>query len=162
MASWRVLLHRNFGPYFLGNFLSNCGTWFQTLAQSILVFRLTHSTFWLGLVNFSQFIGVFLLAPWAGSAADRFDRRRLLLVTQGVAIVVTAGLAVLAAVDAVNAPVVIAFALVLGLSTAFAIPTLQALVPSLVSRVELPAAVAMNSVTFTLARAVGPALGAVV
>ena len=80
------LKNRNFWPYFAGNLLSNCGTWFQNIAQAILVYRLTHSTFLVGVVNFAQFVGVFLLAPWAGSAADRFDRRRLLVVTQLVAI----------------------------------------------------------------------------
>src|SRR5579871_207693 len=74
----RVMLRRNFWPYFVGNLLSNCGTWFQNLAQAIFVYRLTGSTLLVGLVNFAQFIGVFVLAPWAGSAADRFDRRRRL------------------------------------------------------------------------------------
>src|SRR5207245_11011877 len=78
----RVLVHRNFWPYFAGNLLSNCGTWFQNLAQAVFIYRLTGSAFLVGLVNFAQFIGVFVLAPWAGSAADRFDRRRLLVVTQ--------------------------------------------------------------------------------
>ena len=73
---------RNFGPYFVGNALSASGTWFQNLAASLLVYRLTHSPFLLGVLNFAQFVPVLVLAPWAGSAADRFDRRRLLLVTQ--------------------------------------------------------------------------------
>jgi MFS family permease len=81
----QALRTRNFWPYFAGNLLSNCGTWFQNIAQAILIYRLTHSTLLVGVVNFAQFVGVFLLAPWAGSAADRFDRRRLIVVTQIVA-----------------------------------------------------------------------------
>ena len=157
-----LLRHPNFGPYFLGNLLSNCGTWFQNIAQALLIFRLTGSTFLVGVVNFAQFVGVFALAPWAGSAADRFDRRRLLIVTQVGAVVVTALLALLSAADLAPAPVVIFMALLLGLSTAFAIPALQALVPLLVSTTDLGPAIALNSVSFTLARAVGPALGAIV
>src|SRR5205814_6625782 len=91
-----VLRVRNFWPYFAGNLLSNCGTWFQNIAQTILVFRLTGSTLLVGVVNFAQFVGVFVLAPWAGGAADRFDRRRLLVATQVGAMAVTGTLAALA------------------------------------------------------------------
>jgi MFS family permease len=158
----RVLGQRDFFPYFAGNLLSNCGTWFQNIAQALLVYRLTKSTLLVGVVNFAQFVGVFVLSPWAGSAADRFDRRRLLLVTQMGAVAVTGGLALLTAAHHATAPVVIGMALVLGLTTAFAIPALQALVPLLVTTADLPAAIALNSLTFNLARAIGPVLGAVV
>ena len=87
---------RNFGPYFVGNASSASGTWFQNLAASLLVYRLTHSAFLLGVLNFCNFVPVLLLAPWAGSAADRFDRRRLLLVTQVGSTIVSAALAALA------------------------------------------------------------------
>src|SRR5437868_326848 len=95
--TWRLLGNRNFGPYFAGNLLSNCGTWFQNLAQSILVYRLTNSILLVGVVNFAQFAGVFVLSPWSGRAADHFDRRKLLVVTQIAAFGVTAGMAVLSA-----------------------------------------------------------------
>ncbi len=81
-AALRLIRSRNFGPYFVGNAASASGTWFQNLAASLLVYRLTHSPFLLGVLNFGNFVPVLLLAPWAGSAADRFDRRRLLPVTQ--------------------------------------------------------------------------------
>jgi MFS family permease len=158
----RVLARRNFWPYFAGNLFSNCGTWFQNIAQALLVYRLTGSTFLVGVVNFAQFVGVFVLAPWAGSAADRFDRKRLLVVTQVGAIVVTGVLAVLNSQGLAPALVVIGLALLLGLSTAFAIPAMQALVPLLVTRDELGPAVALSSLTFNLARAIGPVAGAFV
>jgi MFS family permease len=158
----RVLGDRNFWPYFAGNLASNCGTWFQNIAQAILVYRLTRSTLLVGVVNFAQFVGTFVLAPWAGSAADRYDRRRLLVLTQIGAAAVTCTLAVLQGVGLATAPVVIGLALVLGMSTAFAIPALQALVPDLVPDRELAAAVALSSLTFNLARAIGPVAGALV
>jgi MFS family permease len=161
-GAFGLLADRNFGPFFFGNLLSNCGTWFQTLAQSLLVYRLTGSTVMLGVVNFAQFAGVFVLAPWAGSAADRFDRRRLLVATQLAATAVTGLLALLAALDLATAAVVIGLALLLGVTTAFASPAMLALVPALVARERLGAAVALNSVTFNFARAIGPILGAVV
>src|SRR5688572_30260735 len=153
---------RNFWPYFVGNLLSNCGTWFQNIAQAILVYRLTGSTFLVGVVNFSQFIGAFLFTPWAGSAADRFDRRRLILVTQVCAIALSALLAVLQGTGLATTPVVIGLVLLLGLTFAFAVPAIQAMVPDLVDREHLPSAMAMSSLTFNGARAIGTVLGAVV
>src|SRR5438132_14183579 len=99
-TSLRILRERNFALYFIGNLASNCGTWFQVIAQSLLVYRLTSSTFLVGVTNFAMFIGVVLLAPWAGSAADRFDGRTLLIITQIGAAWVRATPAVLIAVGA--------------------------------------------------------------
>ncbi len=161
-STLRVLTLRNFWPYFAGNLLSNCGTWFQNIAQAILIYRLTGSTFFVGVVNFAQFAGVFLLAPFAGSAADRFDRRRMIVLTQVGAIVVTAALAALQGAGLATAPVVIVLTGLLGLTFALAIPAIQAMVPDLVDTEHLAAALALSSVTFNLARAVGPVLGAVV
>jgi len=161
-SSLRVLAQRNFGPYFVGNLLSNCGTWFQNIAQALLIYRLTHSTFLVGVVSFAQFAGIIVLAPWSGGAADRFDRKRLIIGTQLGAMVVTAALALLAIAGWDTVPVIIGLALLLGIVTAFGSPAMNAIVPSLVSRDDLPAAIAMNSVTFNMARAVGPVLGALV
>jgi predicted MFS family arabinose efflux permease len=155
-----VVLQRTFGAYFVGNLSSNCGTWIQNIAVALLVYRLTHSTLLVGVANFAQFVGVLGLAPWAGQAADRFDRRRLLLATQAAAFVVSATLALVAAAGYANLPAVMIAALLLGCANGFATPAMQALVPALVSRDDLPSAVAMNTVTFTLARALGPVVGA--
>jgi MFS family permease len=159
-AALRLIAHRNFGPYFLGNAASASGTWFQNLAAQILVYRLTHSPFLLGVLNFGNFIPVLLLAPWAGSAADRFDRRQLVLVTQLGSTGLSALLAGLAWTG--HAPVwaVIVCALGLGVGSAFSAPASQALIADLVPRSELESAVALNSMTYNLARAVGPALAA--
>lgn len=161
-SSLRALRHANFAVYFVGNLLSNCGTWFQNIALALLVYRLTKSPFWVGAVNFAQFIGVVVLAPWAGHAADRFDRRKLIIATQLGATLVSAVLAWLVAVRLGSVPIVLALALLLGATTAFATPALQAIIPALVPRDDLGAAIAMNSVTFNLARAVGPVAGAFV
>lgn len=151
---------RNFWPYFVGNLLSNCGTWFQNIAQAILIYRLTGSTFLVGVVNFAQFVSAFVLTPWAGSAADRFDRRRLILVTQLCATAVSALLAALHGAGLATAPVVIGLVTLLGITFAFAVPAIQAMIPDLVEREHLPSAMAMSSITFNGARAIGPVLGA--
>lgn len=161
VTALRLMRDRNFGPYFLGNASSASGTWFQNLAASLLVYRLTHSAFLLGVLNFCNFIPVLLLAPWAGSAADRFDRRRLLLVTQLGSTVVSAVLAGLAWAGLARVWVVIACAVVLGIGSAFAAPASQAFLGDLVTREQLGSAVALNSMTYNLARAIGPALAAV-
>src|SRR5439155_11486458 len=159
-AAFRLIASRNFGPYFFGNALSASGTWFQNLAAQLLVFRLTHSALLLGVLNFAQFAPMLLLAPWTGAAADRFDRRRLLLVTQPVAAVLSGTLALLTQLGVVSAGLVIGFGIGIGLTSAFSTPAQQALVVSLVPREDIPAAVALNSMTFNLARALGPAAAA--
>ena len=159
-AAFALIRSRSFGPYFAGNALSASGTWFQNLAASLLVYRLTHSTFLLGVLNFCQFAPVIVLAAWAGSAADRYNRRQLLFVTQTMAALLAATLAVLAWSGVAKAWVVILFVLGLGVTSASSIPAQQALIASLVEPESLPTAVALNSMTFNLARAVGPVLGA--
>jgi MFS family permease len=160
-AALRLIRSRQFGPYFVGNAASASGTWFQNLAASLLVYRLTHSPFLLGVLNFCNFIPVLALAPWAGSAADRFDRRRLLITTQIAATGLSATLAVLAWSGRADQWTVIAFALGLGVASAFSAPASTAFISQLVGREDLPSAVALNSMTYNIARAVGPALAAV-
>jgi MFS family permease len=155
-AVWRIVRRRDFGPYFLGNALSATGTWFQNLAAALLIYRLTHSALLLGVLNFSQFIPILVLTPWAGSLADRLDRRKLLLVFQSFALLLAAGLAALAWAGLATTGVVIADTLCLGVVSAFSAPAQQALIVSLVRRDEVPTAVALNSMTFNLARALGP------
>jgi MFS family permease len=159
-AAWRVIRSRNFAPYFVGNAASASGTWFQNLAASILVFRLTHSPFLLGVLNFCQFVPVLVLSPWAGGLADRLDRRKLLLLTQLTSTSLTAVLAGLAWGGAATEWVVIGFSGALGVVSAVSTPAQQSLIAALVDEEDVPQAVALNSMTFNLARAIGPASAA--
>ena len=159
-AAWRVLSSRNFGPYFWGNAISSSGSWFHNLAAALLIYRLTGSELLLGILSFSQFAAIVVFSPWAGAAADRFDRRHVLIVSEVAAAVLSATLAVLAFAGEANEWVVIGFTLGLGIASAFAAPAQAALVTGLVDEPDLPTAVALNSMTFNLARAVGPALAA--
>lgn len=161
-SPFRVLTSRQFGTYFLGSSLSNVGTWFQNIAAGLLVYELTRSTLLVGAVNFAQFVGSIVLAPWAGGAADRFDRRKLLMISQAGAASVGVLLAALTIANLVTPAIVVGAALLLGLALAFMVPALQALVPLLVADEDLDAAVSLNSVSFNLARAVGPVMGALV
>src|SRR4051794_24306574 len=159
-VAWRVLRQRDFGLYFVGNASSASGTWFQNLASSILVYRLTHSAFLLGVLNFAQFIPVLVLSPWAGAVADRVDRRILALVAQAVAAGLAGVLAILAWTGSVDEWTVIAFSLAAGVTSAFSAPAQMALVASLVERDDLPQAVGLNSMKFNLAPAICPVTAA--
>jgi MFS family permease len=159
-AALRLIGHRNFAPYFIGNASSASGTWFQNLAASLFVYRHTHSPFLLGVLQFATFLPILVLAPWAGSAADRFDRRKLVLVAQLVATVLGATLAALAWAGLAPVWVVMVCSLGLGVVSAFSAPASLALLADLVPRSQLQSAVALNSMTYNLARAVGPALAA--
>jgi MFS family permease len=159
-AALRLIGHRNFLPYFIGNASSASGTWFQNLAASLFVYRHTHSPFLLGVLQFATFLPILVLAPWAGSAADRFDRRKLVLVSQLVATALGAALAALAWAGLAPVWVVMLVSLGLGVVSAFSAPASLALLADLVPRSHLQSAVALNSMTYNLARAVGPALAA--
>ena len=161
-SAWRVFRMRNFGPYFVGNALSASGGWFQNLASAIFVYQETHSALLLGVLNAFQFGPVLLLSPWTGQIADAFDRRRLLIWTQAIAACVTVTLAVLVWHGEATTWLVIGFAGVVGVVTAVSNPAQMALVGSLVPRDSLAQAVALNSMTFNLARAIGPAAAALV
>jgi MFS family permease len=158
-AALRLIGHRNFLPYFIGNASSASGTWFQNLAASLFVYRHTHSPFLLGVLQFATFLPILVLAPWAGSAADRFDRRKLVLVSQLVATALSALLAALAWGGLAPVWVVMLCSLGLGVVSAFSAPASLALIADIVPRSQLQSAVALNSMTYNLARAVGPVLG---
>lgn len=157
-----VLLQRNFVPFFVGSLVSYSGTWFQNIAQSLLVYRLTDSTFMVGVINFAHFSAILLLTPISGVLADRFDRKKLIVGTHMGASAFTLLLAILTWTGHVTTWLAIFFAFGIGTSTALSLPSMQAMVPMLVPKPDLPAAVALNTVTFNFSRALGPVLGVVV
>lgn len=150
-----------FGPYVVGQWLGNTGNWFHNVAAGIAVFQLTGSNTAVGLVGGLQFVFMLLLAPWAGGLGDRVDRRRLLLSGQLIGLAGAVGIAAVALTVGLEAVggvwAVVAATAVIGIGYAVSVPTIQAYVPSLVPAPDLPQAIALNSVTFNLARAIGPA-----
>jgi MFS family permease len=155
----RSLRHRNFRLFTAGQAISLIGTWMQQVAVGWLVFRLTDSAFLLGVVGFVSQGPVFLLAPIAGVVADRFDRHRVVLVTQVLMMLQAAALAVLVLSDSVTIPWVVGLMALLGALSGFDIPARQSLLTELVGgREDLPNAIALNSSVFNAARLVGPAL----
>ncbi len=162
--AWRALRHRNYRLYFGGQSVSLIGTWMTRLATSWLVYRLTHSALLLGIVGFSGQIPTFLLAPIAGVWVDRLNRRRVLIVTQTLAMIQSFALAALALGRVINIPEIIALSAFQGAINAFDMPGRQAfLVEMIEDRADLGNGIALNSSMVNIARLVGPSLaGAVI
>ncbi len=158
----RALNHRNYRLFISGQLVSLIGTWMQSVAQAWLVYRLTGSPVLLGAVGFAGQIPVFLLAPAGGLFADRHDRRRILLVTQAVSMMLALGLGVLTLSGRIEVWHVATIAALLGVVNGFDIPTRQAFVTELVGRQDLVNAIALNSSMFNGARIIGPAVAGVV
>jgi len=159
---FRAFRHRNYRLFSAGQFASLCGTWMHFLAQSWLVYRLTGSTVWLGIASFSANIPVLFFSPLGGLLADRLPRRRILLATQFLTMLLTLVLAALTLAGAVQVWHVLAIAVLLGCVAAFDIPARQALTADLVGKEDLLNAIALNSSMFNAARIIGPALAGLV
>jgi len=156
----RALRNPNFRLFWSGNFLSNIGTWMQNVAQGWLVLVLSgNSAFWLGVVGFVGSIPFLFFTLFGGVIADRVDKRRLLLVTQTVMMLLAFLLAALAWMKVITVWEVAAIAFCNGVAMAMNAPSYQALVPRLVKREDLTNAIALNSAQFNMSRILGPTLG---
>src|SRR2546427_5217170 len=152
---------RNFQLFFSGQLISLIGTWMQNIAQGWLVSRLTGSPVLLGTVGFAGQIPVFLLAPIGGALADRYHRRRIVLITQTSAMVLALILAALTLTGTVQVWHVLVLSALLGVVNAFDIPTRQSFLVEMVGREDLMNAIALNSSMFNGARVVGPAVAGI-
>ena len=153
-----ALRHPNFRLYVGGMAVSLAGTWMQQLAQSWLVYRLTHSPWMLGVTWFCANVPVLLLGPVAGVLADRFPRRNIVFGAQTIAMLQAFVLAALTLTGRVTVAQVLGLALLLGTCNAFDIAGRQAMFVHLVGKEDLLGAISLNSATFNSARVIGPAL----
>jgi MFS family permease len=158
----RALRHRNYRLFFSGQSISLIGTWLTRVATSWLIYRLTGSALLLGLVGFASQIPTFFVAPLAGVLVDRWDRYRVLVVTQVLAMLQSALLAVLAITGVITIWHVLVLGIVQGLINAFDMPARQSMVVQVVGdRADLPNAIALNSSMVNGARLIGPAIAGV-
>jgi len=153
-----ALRHRDFRLFWIGQLISQIGTWMQSVAQAWLVLELTHSPLHLGIVSALQFTPVLLLSPVGGVLSDRFAKRKVLLISQTAMQLQAFVLAALVWSGRVEYWHVAVLAAVYGLSRAIDIPARQSYITDLVGRSDLPNAVALNSVVMNGARIVGPAV----
>ncbi len=156
----RALRHRNYRLYFTGQTVSVLGTWMQQVAMSWLAYRLTGSSFLLGLIAFCSLIPLLPFAPLGGLLADRYDKRRILLWTQSLCLLQVLVLTLLVYLGIVQPWHLVGMSLVMGFISAVDIPTRQSFVVTLVEdRADLPNAIALNSSSYNAARMIGPAVG---
>lgn len=154
----RALAIRNYRIFAAGTALSHIGTWVQRLALGWLTWKLTHSGAWLGIISSADLFPTVVLAPITGAMADRVDRLRMMQTTQSLLLLQAAALAALTLTGAVTIEWLVGLALFGGVVTSFNQPVRLAIVPSLVDRESLSAAIAINSLMFNIARFAGPVI----
>jgi MFS family permease len=159
----RALKHRNYRLFFGGQTVSLVGTWITRIATSWLVYRLTHSVVLLGVVGFFGQIPTLLLAPFAGVLVDRWNRHRILLITQVLSMLQSAALAVLTFAGIITVVDILLLQVVQGIINAFDTPARQAFVVEMVAdRADLPNAIALNSSMVNASRIIGPSVGGLI
>jgi MFS family permease len=158
-SAWSPFRHRLFAAMWSAQFVSNIGSWMQTVAAQWLMLTLTTSAVYVALVQTAAGLPVVLFAVLAGTIGDLVDRRRFLLITQVLMAAAAAALGALAIAGLVTPWVLLALVFAVGTGQALTSPTWQTLQPELVSPAERPQAISLGAVNQNLARAVGPAIG---
>jgi MFS family permease len=158
-GNWRSFRHRNYRILFPANTVSNIGSWAQRIAQDWLVLELTNNNgTYLGLVTAVQFAPVLFFSLHGGKLADRFNKRKVLILTNILGGSASLGLGALVITEHIQLWHVFALAAVLGISTAIDAPVRQAFTTEVVGQTDLPNAVSLNSANFNAGRLVGPAV----
>jgi MFS family permease len=162
VSPFRPFRHRAFAIIWTGSFVSNIGTWMETVAIGVYVTQETGQAAWTGTVAALTYVPTVLLGPFGGALADRFDRRRFLIAVTLFAMLLAGVLTVLAATDQLSVPAVAAIVLLAGCAFAVAMPAVQAMTPDLVGPDDLLGAMSLGAAQFNLGRVVGPALAGLV
>jgi predicted MFS family arabinose efflux permease len=158
---FKAFQYRDFRLMWIGACTSSIGTWMQIVAQGWLIYRLSHSSFLLGLDQFLGGLPIFLFTLIGGVVADRIERRKILLISQYIQMASATILTVLVTTGRVQVWEILCLSFVSGLAQAFGGPAYSALIPTLVDRDDMPNAIALNSIQFNLAVTVGPALAGI-
>lgn len=159
----KALFYRNYRLFIVGQSLSLVGTWIQRMAMMWLVYQLTHSAFLLGVVGFCEQVPIFLIAPFAGVYADRWNKHKALCRIEAFASVQAFLLGILTLFNVVEIWHIIILSLCLGVINAFEVPMRQSFVVEMVGRDKqtLPNAIALNSTIFNLSRLIGPSVAGI-
>ncbi len=155
---FRALQHRNFQLFIAGQLISLIGTWMQTTAQLWLIYELTGSAAFLGVLGFASQVPMLFLSSLGGYVGDRYDRKRGVIATQSASMILAFVLAALKLTNIVNKWEVLVIAFLVGIVNAFDVPIRQAFFVQMVGKEDLPNAIALNSSIFNGARVVGPAM----
>jgi len=159
---FRALRNKNYRLFFYGQSLSLVGTWIQQVALSWLIYSVTNSPFLLGFVMFAGQLPTFLIAPFAGVFADRYDKHKIIIITQVVSMMQAILLAIFVLTNHINVSILIILNIILGIANSFDIPTRQSFVIQMVENKEdLPNAIALNSSIVNGSRLIGPAVAGI-
>ena len=161
-SPWAPLHNPIYRNLFIASFVSNIGTWMQSVAAQWFLVEKHSSDVIVALVQTASLGPTLLFALFAGVLADLFDRRRLLIVLQTYAVLVALALAVLTYLDRVSPTALLMFTVAIGCASALAAPAWQAIQPEVVPREQIPAVSTLGSVSGNASRAIGPAIGGVV
>src|SRR3954467_13685344 len=156
-----VLRNAPFRRYIIGSAISDTGTWMQVMAQGYVMSTLTTKAVWLGMANLAAGLPMLALTMVGGSAADKYDKRRILLITQFVQIALALAIGYLVWSGKIQIWHILMFAAILGVSNSFEMPTLSALIPELVKREQIPSGIAIDRSVFHGSRVVGPTIGGI-
>src|ERR1700757_982555 len=156
-----VLRRGAFRRYIIGSAISDTGTWMQVMAQGYVMSTLTTKNLWLGMANLAAGLPMLALTMVGGSAADRFDKRKILLITQYIQIAIAISIGLLIWTGHIAIWQVFMFAAFLGVSNSFEMPTLSALVPELVGREKIQPAISLDRTVFHGSRMVGFSLAGI-
>jgi len=154
----RVMRHRNFSLFWFGFLVSNAGAWIQSVAQGWLVYEISDSAAWLGAIGLVRAFPLILLSFIGGTVADRFPKRRILYITQTVMLATSLALGALTYLGLVQVWHVVALSALSAAAQAFDQPTRHSLVPRLVEKSEMHAAISLNAIAFNGAALFGPSL----
>ncbi|MBI4497913.1 MAG: MFS transporter [Chloroflexi bacterium] len=160
-GTFASLRHRDYRLLWIGILFTSGGLWMEMVALNWLVYDLTNSAVDLGILNGMRALPALIIGPFGGVAADRYDRKRLLLWTQAILLVLYAALGGIILLDLIEVWHLMVFALVTGLVWTFNQPVRQAVLPSLVPKEDMANAAALQSTAFNATRVLGPAVGGV-
>lgn len=156
-----VLRDAPYRRYIIGSAISDTGTWMQVMAQGYVMSTLTTKALWLGMAQLAAGLPMLLLTMAGGSAADKYDKRAILLITQFVQIGLAIAIGYLVWTGQIAIWQILMFAAILGVSNSFEMPALSALIPELVRREQIPSAIAIDRSVFHGSRVVGPTIGGI-
>jgi predicted MFS family arabinose efflux permease len=153
-----LLGSRRYALFWISSFFSNMGTWMQQVAQPWIILSLSASSLWIGFDSFALNAPGWLFTLWGGLLADRFDRKKIILIFQSVQALCILFLLAFLIAGRLKIWMIIVTSFLIGTTDAFSVPALQSIIPSIVERKDIPHAIALNSTQFNLSRVAGPAL----
>lgn len=156
-----ALRHRNYRLYASSNVISQIGTWLQNVAQGYVVYEITNSAFWVGLISALYFLPILIFSLFAGVIIDRHRKRSIMYITQTAQAILAIALAVLTFFGYVQAPHIAIFAFLLGCANAFDMPARQTFMTRIVKKDDLSSAISLNAGTYNAARIVGPSMAGI-